>query len=558
MSDTEPDNLLISTIENTAQKIEALLRRTGPLTQSNPKRALELAREAARLAGENAPSSLEHRKVLGRALIAQGKALLELDAYHQAIPCYISALECFNPAIDTNETAEALLGLGSGMIIMGSYPEALQYLIRALSAFQNLKNQNGEAAVRIKLGKLYLLLGEAEKALPHLETALDLAQYLTDLKLEAAVQVYLSQAFAECGRHQSAVQAGLRGVEIYQNLGIHRGEVEALNTLGEVYFKRGEFGLALNFFQLSADVAKKFDKRLELARAYRKMGMIHLSMGNTPAAVQALQAALTIADEFNAQNEQMECHQALAQAYKSAEDYLQALEEYEKYMSVYQIVYNEDKDRRLKTLEVIHEVENARKDAEIYQLRNVALQKEIEERKKAQAALERLATQDSLTGVANRRYFLEIASRIMEQAKRYQRPVSVVMIDVDHFKEMNDTFGHKTGDKVLVHITRCMQAVLRKVDILGRYGGDEFVILLPETTQEGARRLTERLRQALSQQPITAGGVSIPITLSIGLASNVNEPGLSLDELLQRADRALYDSKMNGRDRVTYFNETRF
>ncbi|MFN7037592.1 MAG: diguanylate cyclase [Bellilinea sp.] len=553
MSETQQNQQIDLKNTATAQKIEALLRRTGPLTQSNPKRALELAREAARLAGENAPSSLEHRKVLGRALIAQGKALLELDGYDQAIPCYISALECFNPAVDSAETAEALLGLGRGMMIMGSYPEGLQYLMRALSAFQNLKDQSGEAAVRIQLGKLYLLLGEAEKALPHLETALDLAQYLTDLKLEAPVQVYLSQAFSECGRHQSAVQAGLRGVEIYQNLGIHRGEVEALNTLGEVYFKRNEYGLALNFFQLSADVAKKFDKRLELVRAYRKIGLIHLAVGNISQSVDSLQSALTLASEINAQVELMECHQALAQAYKKAENYHQALEAYENYISVYQIVYNEDKDRRLRTLEVIHEVENARKDAEIYQLRNVALQKEIEERKKAQAALERLATQDPLTGIANRRYFLEIASRVIEQARRYQRPVSIVMIDVDHFKEMNDTFGHKTGDKVLIHITRCMQAALRKVDILGRYGGDEFVILLPETTQEGARRLTERLRQAIAQQSITAGGVSIPITLSIGLASNVKEPALSLDELLQRADRALYDSKLNGRDRVTFY-----
>ncbi len=553
MSETQQNQQIDLKNTATAQKIEALLRRTGPLTQSNPKRALELAREAARLAGENAPSSLEHRKVLGRALIAQGKALLELDGYDQAIPCYISALECFNPAVDSVETAEALLGLGSGMMIMGSYPEGLQYLMRALSAFQNLKDQSGEAAVRIQLGKLYLLLGEAEKALPHLETALDLAQYLTDLKLEAPVQVYLSQAFSECGRHQSAVQAGLRGVEIYQNLGIHRGEVEALNTLGEVYFKRNEYGLALNFFQLSADVAKKFDKRLELVRAYRKIGLIHLAVGNISQSVDSLQSALTLASEINAQVELMECHQALAQAYKKAENYPQALEAYENYISVYQIVYNEEKDRRLRTLEVIHEVENARKDAEIYQLRNVALQKEIEERKKAQAALERLATQDPLTGIANRRYFLEIASRVIEQARRYQRPVSIVMIDVDHFKEMNDTFGHKTGDKVLIHITRCMQAALRKVDILGRYGGDEFVILLPETTQEGARRLTERLRQAIAQQSITAGGVSIPITLSIGLASNVKEPALSLDELLQRADRALYDSKLNGRDQVTFY-----
>ncbi|MEN4012582.1 MAG: diguanylate cyclase [Chloroflexota bacterium] len=539
----------------TAQRIDALLRRTGPLTQTNPQRALELAREAARLAGEDAPSSLEHRKILGKALILQGKALLEMDAYDKAIPCYLSALDCFNPAADTAPSAEALLGLGSGLMMMGSFPEAMQNLMRALSIFQSIKESAGEAAARIKLGQLYLLLGEAEKSLPHLENALDLAQFQTDLRLEAEVQIYLSRAFAECNRHQAAVRAGLRGVEIYQNLGIQRGEVEALNTLGEVYLKRGELSLALNFLQLSADVAQRIGKRLELASAYRKIGSIHTRLENFPAAAQSLHAALEVADEINARQEQAECHRLLAEAHKAAGEYHLALHHLEKFIVIHHAAFDEESDRRLKTIEIIHEVENARKDAEIYQLRNVALQQEIEERKKAQSALERIATQDALTGLANRRYFLELANRTLEQARRYQRPLSIVMMDVDHFKQINDTFGHNTGDQVLVSVAHCMLTVLRKVDILGRYGGDEFVILLPETTQEGARRLTERLRQVVSQQSLIAGGVSLPISLSIGFASNINHPDLPLDELLQRADRALYFSKQAGRGRVTAFED---
>ncbi len=539
----------------TAQRIAALLRRTGPLTQTNPQRALELAREAARLAGENAPASLEHRRILGKALIMQGKALLEMDAYDKAIPCFFSAMDCFNPAEDSGESAEALLGLGSGLMMMGSYPDAMQNLMRALSIYQSIKDNSGEAAARIKLGKLYLLLGEAEKSLPHLENALDLAQYQTDLRLEAEVQVFLSRAFAECSRHQSAVQAGLRSVEIYQNLGIHRGEVEALNILGEVYLKRGELNLALNFLHLSADVAQRIGKRLEHASARRKIGAIHVLLNDFSAAVETLHVALDIATEINAKQEQAQCHRALAEAHKAAGEFRPALEHYEKFVALNQAAFDEESDRRRKTLEIIHEVENARKDAEIYQLRNVALQQEIEERKKAQAALERLATQDALTGLANRRYFLELAARTFEQARRYQRPLSIVMMDVDHFKQINDTFGHKTGDQVLVSVAQCMLSVLRKVDILGRYGGDEFVILLPETTQEGARRLTERLRQVVAQQSVIAGGVSLPISLSIGLASNIQQPDLALDELLQRADRALYYSKQAGRDRVTAFED---
>ncbi len=311
----------------------------------------------------------------------------------------------------------------------------------------------------------------------------------------------------------------------------------------------------MNFLHLSADVAQRIGKRLELASARRKIGSIHVRSNDFSSAIQSLHAALEIASEINARQEQAECHRALAEAHKAAGEYHHALDHFEKYVEHHRAAFDEESDRRLKTIEIIHEVENARKDAEIYQLRNVALQQEIEERKKAQAALERLATQDALTGLANRRHFLELAARTIEQARRYQRPLSIVMMDVDHFKQINDTFGHNTGDQVLVSVAQCMLTVLRKVDILGRYGGDEFVILLPETTQEGARRLTERLRQVVSQQSIIAGGVSLPISLSIGLTSNIQQPDLALDELLQRADRALYYSKQAGRDRVTAYED---
>ena len=536
--------------------IDGLLRSTGPLTDSDPQRALQMAREAARLAGQGAAANLGLRCSLGRALILQGKALLELESFEQAIPCFLSALDCFNPGADLVETADANAGLGASYLLMAAYPEALEHLTRALTAYRGLDDSTGEAGALNRIGQLYLLLNEPAKALANLENALDQARRSANRRLEAEVLVNLCSAFRVTGRHQSAVQAGLRGVEIFQTIGYHRGEVEALNSLGEVYLAGGDPSLALNFLQLSAEVCERIGRRLELARALRKIGSEIVRQGQPGKALVTLTRALETAAATGSQTEMAECHLALSRAHKTGGDYRLALEHYEKAVQVQRSVFDAESDRRLKTIEIVHQVETARKDAEISQLRNVELQKEIEERKKAQAALEQLATQDGLTGLPNRRFFLELAGRALDQARRYGRPISAVMLDVDNFKHINDTFGHTAGDQVLAGVSGCMKTILRKVDILGRYGGDEFAIVLPETSQEGARRLTDRLRQAVAQQTVMDGGISMPITLSIGLTSSLSAPSMNLDQLLQRADQALYVSKQSGRNRVTAYEDT--
>ena len=267
-----------------------------------------------------------------------------------------------------------------------------------------------------------------------------------------------------------------------------------------------------------------------------------------------LQRGLDAAHEAGARHEVVRCHAELAEVYKKLGDTTSALDHFENFYRAERLLFDQESDRRLKTIEIIHNVENTRKDAEIYQLRNVQLQREVEERKQAQAALERLATIDTLTGLANRRYFLELAERAFYQAQRYNRPLSVVMIDVDNFKHINDTFGHAAGDQVLASLASRMQQVLRRSDILGRYGGDEFAVVLPETGQEGARRMTERLRAAVAHTNQMLSTVDVPVSLSVGVSSSFGLTNVTLDQLLQRADKALYTSKQSGRDRVTAFD----
>jgi diguanylate cyclase (GGDEF)-like protein len=160
-----------------------------------------------------------------------------------------------------------------------------------------------------------------------------------------------------------------------------------------------------------------------------------------------------------------------------------------------------------------------------------------------------LATTDPLTGLHNRRHFFSLASNEFSRTCRYNRPLAALMLDIDHFKKVNDSFGHAAGDRVLSEVAQCCREALRSTDINGRYGGEEFVFLLPETDQDAAQAFAERLRRTIADLPIALEGHALHITASLGLASQTNDCP-SLEALLDRSDQALYAAKRSGRNRV--------
>jgi diguanylate cyclase (GGDEF)-like protein len=168
--------------------------------------------------------------------------------------------------------------------------------------------------------------------------------------------------------------------------------------------------------------------------------------------------------------------------------------------------------------------------------------------------LEKQAHTDPLTGLANRRHFFEVAEAELARSRRYETPLSLLMVDIDHFKEVNDAHGHRAGDRVLQQLAKTCLEVLRNVDVVGRVGGEEFAILLPETDVGGAVEVAERLRTAIEAVGIPREeGVPLRVTVSVGvssLAGNAN-----LDTLMSEADDALYDAKHRGRNRVRLFGQ---
>jgi diguanylate cyclase (GGDEF)-like protein len=167
-------------------------------------------------------------------------------------------------------------------------------------------------------------------------------------------------------------------------------------------------------------------------------------------------------------------------------------------------------------------------------------------------ALEQLASIDGMTGLNNRRHFLVLAESEWARFRRYARPLALLMMDIDLFKSVNDTHGHDVGDEVIKSVAGILQSQKRTSDIVGRLGGEEFALILPEATLDSAVAAGERLRQLVADYVITVAGRRIPITISVG-ASICHADMSGVEELMKQADIALYDAKRSGRNRVCRF-----
>lgn len=172
-----------------------------------------------------------------------------------------------------------------------------------------------------------------------------------------------------------------------------------------------------------------------------------------------------------------------------------------------------------------------------------------EELRAAKEREEALARTDELTGLNNRRAFIELGTRVLQQAKRFKHPCALIMLDLDHFKRVNDTYGHAIGDEVLETLSDVLRGAVREVDLIGRLGGEEFALILPETSLTDAATFAERLRSKIASARLSTAKGEIAFTASFGIAVYTHDD-VALEHLIGRADDALYRAKQSGRNRV--------
>jgi diguanylate cyclase (GGDEF) domain len=189
-------------------------------------------------------------------------------------------------------------------------------------------------------------------------------------------------------------------------------------------------------------------------------------------------------------------------------------------------------------------------DLERLQKEEARLREEVAHLREKLQALELQVMRDPLTGLYNKRHFDRVLETEMERARRTQQPLSIILLDLDHFKSVNDCFGHPVGDHVLHAAAQLLKGELRMTDVPCRYGGEEFVVILPSTPPTTAVQVAERLRSALKRAPITTDKGPVRLTASLGVAAFRPDQKMTAASLIERADEKLYEAKRSGRDRV--------
>jgi two-component system, cell cycle response regulator len=189
-------------------------------------------------------------------------------------------------------------------------------------------------------------------------------------------------------------------------------------------------------------------------------------------------------------------------------------------------------------------------------MRDISAIKQAEAERLRAKEFEEISITDPLTKIYNRRFLYEAAEKEIERAKRSSSSLSVILFDIDHFKNVNDTYGHLTGDQVLINLVILCQQYIRSMDIFTRFGGEEFVILMPDTNGKSAGETAERLRKIVDGKSMTRSGTTaVSVTISLGITNWYPENPIEINALLDQADQALYKAKEAGRNQVMVWND---
>jgi diguanylate cyclase (GGDEF)-like protein len=567
------------------------------LKNTDPARTQVLATQAQALAvalGDLAGQARSRR--------LQGYAAYRLGERGQALEQIQEALELSRKAADTAVEADCLHDLGRLYNILAEYEISLEHHRQALDLYQQRGDRAGEAQALNDIGNAHFGTDDFGQALSYYLDSLRLREALNDEEGVGCSLNNIGNVYSDLKDHQQALIHYERCLEVSRRIGADRLEVRCLGNIAETYQDMRLLGQALETSRAAHALAKQRGYRSDECYALKTWGNTHKAAGRLDSALPLLDEALLIARQLLDRSAECEIlvslgetHLALGalreariaffQAEKAAEalhlkrilfqalrglsqlcktegDFPQALAYYERFYALEREVFSEESEKRARALMLNREVDLAQREAELHRGQNVELarmnealrhadteREQLLKELRAQAEeLEKQAGIDALTGLANRRHLESWLARQFAHAHRYGGSLTVALADVDHFKQVNDRFGHQIGDQVLKTVADLMQSACRTSDIAARYGGEEFVLALPETDLSQGRTVCERLRRMVEEYPWDLIQDGLGVTISIGLSDD--PAAASYERLLSQADARLYAAKHAGRNCV--------
>lgn len=543
-----------------AARIDALNAQAWRLRYQNKTQAYQLSQQASNLSTSDGFAAQPYWQGVTSALLTSaflyaGWGKLDL-ALKNAIEG-LANLEKFPPSPIYIDCWVILCWI---YIFYGDYPLAFDYALKALQLAHTLGTPDHEARVLDAIGSTYGFSGEFDSSIVSHTQALRIYQEIGDLEGEAISLNNLACSLFEMGNNDEAFTASQRSLVIVGRLNLLDEELVFTTTMADILVKAGKYAEAEDLLGQALPKVHRLENDSVLVNVLVSMARCFQAQGKYEEEEPFLLEALALAEKNDYKNDCITCHRFLSEVYERKRMPGAALQHYKQFFTLKEATLGAENTRKIEALKATYQLELSKKEAEIYRIHNQELQHEIEERKRVEAILEKLAIYDPLTNLFNRRQFDILSMKEIERSARYRRPLAMLMLDLDHFKDVNDLHGHLTGDRVLIRISAMIQQLLREADIVGRYGGEEFVVLMPETTADQAFEAAERLRQAISESRYESSAGAFTISISIGIGTGFEDAlgevhAVDLNDLLHQADQALYAAKRGGRNQSSLFHE---
>ncbi|HEU4883104.1 MAG TPA: diguanylate cyclase [Longimicrobium sp.] len=497
----------------------------------------------------------------GDVLNGMGNVHWRRGEYPEAMRMHLRALELQRAQGDRAGEGHSLNALGNVSYHLGDYGQALDYYQASLKLREEIGDRVGVAYCLNNVGNIHGQMGESQRALEYMLQALSIKEG-ADPRAAGISMLNVGSAYADLGDDERALEYMQRAAVRLRETGGRDGEATCLRDIGRIHERRGEVDRALSCYVASLEITRQLGARVVEAETLVPLGSLRVRMGEVDQGLKDLHAALRIAAELGARPQVYAAHEALQAVYESRGELGLALEHFRAFHAAFRDVFNAETNARIKSVLVRAEVQQAQREAEILRQKNDELTaaydrlRQADEEKagllhqlREQAVeLERQTREDSLTGVSNRRHLDALLAVEWERALRFGRALTVAMLDLDHFKGVNDRFSHAVGDEVLRTVARILRDNTRGVDVVARYGGEEFCLILVETRLEEGARLCDRLRGLVERHDWSALRPGLAVTITAGVAG-LHESEAP-DALLAAADVRLYAAKHQGRNRV--------
>ena len=488
-------------------------------------------------AGIDLARSHENPRLVADGLTWRGSVQSLLGEHALALVDFLEAQKFYETSGAPIESEQNLFNIAVAYRRLGEEAQARDYLDKLLRLGEQRHDRAQQLAAHMELGFLESEAGNQPAAEGHLRRALALAHAVDSRTRGASIHLGLAQVDNLQGRYREALGELAKAEPGFARMGDRSNRdmvllqtAEAHAGLGQHAEAIGEYAQAERLLQQSGNLrylAELLDAR---ARSYQALGHLELEVADLRRLVKVREALDRKAHSDNAtlMNYQFQTAQRDQENRRLAAD--RAL-----------------KEQQLKSLERVRHWQRLALvlgGVLILLLVWLALRQFRRSRK-----LHRMAMTDPLTGIANRRHIEQLARRALDHAGATGEPLCVLVLDVDHFKTVNDAFGHAVGDQVLMRVAQACKQALRRFDMLGRLGGEEFLVVLPDTSMDVAMQIAERLRRKVESLPLGNLAPGLEITASVGAAEAEHEVD-DLPELVRRADTAMYRAKDAGRNRV--------